>query len=69
MTKVSSYKSPWANLAAAIIRSGERENDQVFLDSDWCDTLKRLCALDDEETGKKFNMVNIGPSAKFNPGD
>ena len=69
MTKVSSYKSPWANLAAAIIQSGEREHDVFFLNSDWCDTLKRLCAIDDEVSNRKCGPINIGPTAKLSPGD
>lgn len=69
MTRVSSYKSPWANLAAAIIRSGEMEHDTVFLNSDWCDTLKRLCKLDDDLSNRKAGPINIGPTAKLSPGD
>ena len=50
MTKgdLDRYHSPYANLAAAIIESGERCNDTLFLDSDWCDTLRTMCKLDDE---------------------
>lgn len=56
--KKGSYYSSWANLAAAIISSGERENDRRFLESDWCDTLKELCKLDDE--------LHSGIKAHFN---
>lgn len=42
------YHSPYANLAAAIIASGERCHDVSFLNSDWCDTLRAMCRLDDE---------------------
>lgn len=56
--KKGSYYSPWANLAAAIINAGERENDKRFLESDWCDTLKELCRLDDE--------LHSGIKAHFN---
>lgn len=46
---ISSKKGSYGyrRLAAAIIRSGERENDQAFLNSDWCDTLRyylKLCS-------------------------
>ena len=45
------YHSAYANLAAAIIASGERCHDTRFLESDWCDTLKEICKLDDEMYG------------------
>ena len=69
MTKVNSYRSPWANLAAAIIQSGEREHDVVFLEGDWCDTLKLICSMDDELSNRKCGPINIGPTAKLSPGD
>lgn len=47
--KRGSYYSPWANLAEAIIKSGEQENDRRFLESDWCETLRELCRIDDEQ--------------------
>ena len=56
--KKGSYYDPYANLAAAIIRSGELQNDKRFLESDWCDTLKELCRLDDE--------LHSGVRAQFN---
>ena len=39
----------YKKLAAAIIRSGERENDQAFLKSDWCDTLRYFLALGSQQ--------------------
>lgn len=47
------YHSPYANLAAAIIASGERCHDVSFLNSDWCDTLRAMCRLDDEMYGHR----------------
>ena len=38
----------YALLAAAIIADGEKHNDQVFLNSAWCDLLRMLCQLDIE---------------------
>lgn len=59
-TKHGDYYSPWANLAAAIIESGKKCNDQRFLQSDWCDTLRSICRLDDEMHGNR----NIGVRGK-----
>lgn len=42
------YHNPYANLAAAILDSGARCNDTAFLESDWADTLRAMCHLDDE---------------------
>lgn len=50
------YHDAYANLAAAIIRSGELQHDTAFLHSNWCDTLKEICRLDDEMYGGR----NIG---------
>lgn len=50
------YHDAYANLAAAIIRSGELQHDIAFLRSNWCDTLKEICRLDDEMYGGR----NIG---------
>lgn len=47
------YHNAYANLAAAIIASGERCNDTRFLNSDWCDTLRTICKLDDELYGHR----------------
>lgn len=47
------YHNPYANLAAAIIASGERCHDVSFLNSDWCDTLRAMCKLDDEMYGHR----------------
>lgn len=45
------YHDAYANLAAAIIHSGELQHDVAFLHSDWCDILKEICRLDDEMYG------------------
>ena len=50
------YHDGWANLAAAIIASGRRANDTRFLDSDWCEFLRDLCACDDEIYCKSLNI-------------
>lgn len=42
------YHNPYANLAAAILDSGKRCNDTAFLESDWADTLRAICYLDDK---------------------
>lgn len=42
------YHDGYANLAAAILDSGIRCNDTEFLESDWADTLRYMCTLDDE---------------------
>lgn len=47
------YHNPYANLAAAIIASGERCHDVSFLNSDWCDTLRTMCKLDNEMYGHR----------------
>ena len=54
---IKNYKSPYANLADAIIKSGEMENDKRFLESDWCELLKELRRLDDE--------MNVGPEDRY----
>ena len=54
---MKAYKSPYANLADAIIKSGKMDNDKKFLESDWCELLKELCRLDDE--------MNVGPENRF----
>ena len=59
MAKRKAYYDSWASLAAAIIRSGEVCNDQRFLESDWCDTLKYMCQLDDELHPGRTYSVNI----------
>ncbi len=51
------YHNAYANLAAAIIASGERCHDVPFLNSDWCDTLRTICKLDDELYGHRCVAV------------
>lgn len=48
MTKNSLCKDPWAKLAEAIIDSGVKANDQLFLNSEWFEFLKSICDLDIE---------------------
>lgn len=45
------YHDAYANLAAAIIESGQVSHDESFLESDWCASLKEICRLDDEMHG------------------
>ena len=45
------YHDAYANLAAAIIASGVKCHDTRFLESDWCDTLREICRLDDQMYG------------------
>ena len=47
------YHNPYANLAAAILDSGKRCNDTTFLESDWADTLRAICYLDDKMYGNR----------------
>lgn len=57
------YHDPYANLAAAILETGARCNDTRFLESDWADVLRELCALDDKMYGGK-NTNQIPPKAR-----
>lgn len=45
------YHDAYANLAAAIIASGVKSHDTRFLESDWCETLREICRLDDQMYG------------------
>lgn len=64
------YHNPYANLAAAILDSGKRCNDTVFLESDWADILREMCRLDNIiydnkniaslDTRLGMNSVHIG---------
>lgn len=47
------YHDGYANLAAAILDSGIKCNDTAFLESDWADTLRDICVLDDEMYGNR----------------
>ena len=47
------YHGAYANLASAIIESGIKSNDRNFLESDWCDTLREICKLDDKMYGAR----------------
>ena len=42
------YKNPWARLADAILESGKAAHDVAFLESDWAETLRAICRMDDE---------------------
>ena len=56
------YHGAFANLAAAIIASGEKSHDTTFLKSNWCETLKEICRLDDQMYGNR----NIGTRGRVN---
>ena len=43
----NTFHNGYANLAAAILKSGEKCNDTLFLESDWAETLREICRLDD----------------------
>lgn len=53
------YHDGYANLAAAIVKSGIECNDTRFLKSDWCDTLKDICRLDYEMHGGKNTNTHV----------
>lgn len=42
----SMYTDGYAKLASAIITSGKKENDEVFLNGDWIKILEHMCQLD-----------------------
>lgn len=50
---MSSYHDGYANLAAAILERGKRENDTAFLKSDWADILREICKMDDDFYGDR----------------
>lgn len=45
----------YRKLAAAIIRSGERENDQSFLNSEWCETLRYFINLGQRQSASNLD--------------
>lgn len=55
---MTNVKDGWAMLAAAIIDSGLRANDESFLKSEWCQTLKDLVSLSVELHDKKRDVTN-----------
>ena len=61
------YHDAYANLAAAIVASGVKCHDTRFLESDWCDTLKEICRLDDQMYGgRNPNSCLIVSTNKLN---
>ena len=54
------YHDGYANLAAAILKQAERENDKAFLDSDWAGNLKYMCTLDDRMYGDRTIRMTCG---------
>lgn len=60
------FKSPYANLASAIIRSGIQAHDTRFLESDWCDTLRLICRMDDEMHGGARASMIVGTTSSHN---
>lgn len=53
---IGHYHGAYANLAAAIIASGVKCHDTIFLASDWCDTLREICKLDDKMYGGRGSI-------------
>lgn len=47
-------------LANAIIKSGIKYNDQTFLQSDWCATLRELVKLGDKDSNRIHINNNVG---------
>lgn len=64
-TQNTRYHEPYANLAAAIIMSGVKCHDVKFLESDWCDTLKEMCRLDDQMYGGRGLGLNVRGKTKI----
>lgn len=60
---MSNYKEKkgYVALASAIIRSGEKEYDVAFLNSDWCETLRELIKLGTLK-GSGITLENKGGS-------
>lgn len=56
----TTYHDPYANLASAIIESGERCHDSGFLESAWCEALREMCLLDDQMYGGRGLHVDTG---------
>lgn len=50
---MGAYHDAYANLAAAILKQGVRENDVSFLNSEWADTLREMCKMDDNFYGDR----------------
>ena len=59
------YHDPYAKLAAAILDSGKRCNDTVFLESDWADILREMCRLDNIIYGNK-NIISLDTRLDMN---
>lgn len=64
-TQNTRYHEPYANLAAAIIMSGVKCHDVEFLESDWCDTLKEMCRLDDQTYGNRGLSLTVRGKTKI----
>ena len=58
--KIEPYHSPYAKLAAAILASGKKCDDTLFLMSDWADILREICRLDDLMYGDRNVRVTRG---------
>lgn len=42
---MTGIKDGWAMLAASIVEDGQKHNDTLFLESEWCKELKEFCRL------------------------
>ena len=49
----------YARLAAAIIAKGKQDNDKAFLDANWCEMLREMCALDDAKEHGGLNNIDL----------
>jgi hypothetical protein len=54
------YHSGYAELAQAILKSGVQNNDEAFLKSEWADTLRTICRMDDQMYGDRELRVTRG---------
>lgn len=54
------YHSGYADLADAILKSGIASNDETFLKSEWADTLRTICKMDDDMYGDRDIRVTRG---------
>lgn len=65
ISRKTRYHDPYANLAAAILDSGVRCNDTIFLESAWASVLREICSLDDELYGDRD--TNMRGHLKLSP--
>ena len=58
----------WALLAAAIVKSGQDSDDEVFLKSEWCSTLTDLVSLSLSQKGCDSQLFITKRGGAFVPG-